>query len=297
MLWVKGSGGDLGSIQRQGFASLYLSKLHALRQRYRGPALEDEMVELYSLCTFGQNPVATSIDTPLHGFLPFAHVDHLHPDWGIALAAAANGPEVLADFNERFGHRLIWLPWKRPGFELAMRMRHAVEAATGCDGIVLAGHGLFTWGSTSRECYRRSLGVIDHLGQLVLARVEKKGSALFGGARAAAVPERRALVTELLPFVRGRVSEKSRQIAHYSDARGAALRPLARRGGAGAAWHELSGSLHSHQDSPAVRGLAAGRGAGGAATALRGGTAEVSRGVSRLLPGPRPAGLASAARR
>lgn len=218
VLWVKGSGGDLGSIRRQGFASLYLSKLHALRQRYRGPAFEDEMLELYSLCTFGQNPVATSIDTPLHGFLPFAHVDHLHPDWGIALAAAANGKDVLADFNERFGHRLIWVPWKRPGFELAMRMRNAVEAAAGCDGIVLAGHGLFTWGNTSRECYRRSLAVIDHLGQLVLARVEKKGSALFGGARTASLPERHTLATEIVPFVRGRVSNKSRQIAHYSDA-------------------------------------------------------------------------------
>ncbi|MEY2935737.1 MAG: hypothetical protein RL033_6486 [Pseudomonadota bacterium] len=228
VLWVKGSGGDLGSIQRQGFASLYLSKLHALRKRYRGAAFEDEMVELYTLCTFGRNPVATSIDTPLHGFLPFAHVDHLHPDWGIALAAAANGREVLGEFNERFGHRLIWLPWKRPGFELAMMMRNAVESASGCDGIVLAGHGLFTWGSTSRECYQRSLAVIDHLGQLVLSRVAQKGAALFGGGlspgalpaegQAAAAPERQALATEVLPFVRGRVSSKSRQIAHFSDA-------------------------------------------------------------------------------
>jgi rhamnulose-1-phosphate aldolase/alcohol dehydrogenase len=218
VLWVKGSGGDLGSIQRQGFASLYLRKLHALRQRYRGAAFEDEMVELYSLCTFGRNPVATSIDTPLHGFLPFAHVDHLHPDWGIALAAAANGPEVMAEFNERFGHHLIWVPWRRPGFELAMMMRNAVESAAGCDGIVLAGHGLFTWGSTSRECYLRSLAVIDHLGQLVLSRVAHKGSALFGGARTSAAPERQALAGEILPFVRGRVSAKSRQIAHFSDA-------------------------------------------------------------------------------
>src|SRR6185295_8093421 len=95
VLWVKGSGGDLGSIQRSGFAALYLGKLRGLHGRYRGPALEDEMVELYPLCTFGKNPVAASIDTPLHGFLPFAHVDHLHPDWGIALAAAGNGRERL----------------------------------------------------------------------------------------------------------------------------------------------------------------------------------------------------------
>jgi rhamnose utilization protein RhaD (predicted bifunctional aldolase and dehydrogenase)/NAD(P)-dependent dehydrogenase (short-subunit alcohol dehydrogenase family) len=218
VLWVKGSGGDLGSIQRQGFASVYLRKLHALRQRYRGAAFEDEMVELYSLCTFGKNPVATSIDTPLHGFLPFAHVDHLHPDWGIALAAAANGREVLDELNARFGHRLVWVPWQRPGFELAMVMRNALESASGCDGIVLAGHGLFTWGDSSRECYLSSLRVIDHLGQLVLARVSQKGAALFGGARAEAAPERRALAADIAPFVRGRVSARSRQIAHFSDA-------------------------------------------------------------------------------
>jgi rhamnose utilization protein RhaD (predicted bifunctional aldolase and dehydrogenase)/NAD(P)-dependent dehydrogenase (short-subunit alcohol dehydrogenase family) len=218
VLWVKGSGGDLGSIERQGFASLYLRKLHALRQRYRGAAHEDEMVELYPLCTFANNPVATSIDTPLHGFLPFAHVDHLHPDWGIALAAAANGRDLLEELNTRFGHRLIWVPWRRPGFELAMLMRNAVESAQGCDGIVLAGHGLFTWGNTSRECYRRSLAVIDHLGQLVLSRVSQRGSALFGGVRAPAAEDRRALATEILPFVRGRVSAKKRQIGNFSDA-------------------------------------------------------------------------------
>src|SRR5215471_9818496 len=159
VLWVKGSGGDLGSITRQGFASLYLRKLHALRQRYRGAAFEDEMVELYSLCTFGRNPVATSIDTPLHGFLPFAHVDHLHPDWGIALAAAANGEEKMREFNRAFGHKLIWLPWQRPGFELAMMLSKAVEANEGCDGVVLGGHGLFTWGNTQRECYLNTITI------------------------------------------------------------------------------------------------------------------------------------------
>jgi rhamnulose-1-phosphate aldolase/alcohol dehydrogenase len=218
VLWVKGSGGDLGSITRQGFASLYLRKLHALRQRYRGAAFEDEMVELYSLCTFGRNPVATSIDTPLHGFLPFAHVDHLHPDWGIALAAAANGREMLEEFNEGFGQHLIWVPWKRPGFELAMQMRNAVESAPGCDGIVLAGHGLFTWGNSSRECYQRSLAVIDQLGQLVLARVAQKGGALFGGSASASAADRAALAAEILPFARGRVSAHKRQIGHHADA-------------------------------------------------------------------------------
>ncbi|HTV17643.1 MAG TPA: bifunctional rhamnulose-1-phosphate aldolase/short-chain dehydrogenase [Polyangiaceae bacterium] len=218
VLWIKGSGGDLGSMKRQGLASLYLKKLHALRTRYRGAAAEDEMVELYPLCTFANNPVATSIDTPLHGFLPFTHVDHLHPDWGIALAAAANGREVMDELNARFGHHFIWLPWRRPGFELAMLMRNAVESAPGCDGIVLAGHGIFTWGDTARECYQRSLAAIDHLGQVVLSKVEQKGRALFGGPRAEAAADRRSLAVDVLPFVRGRVSAKNRQIAHHADA-------------------------------------------------------------------------------
>jgi rhamnose utilization protein RhaD (predicted bifunctional aldolase and dehydrogenase)/NAD(P)-dependent dehydrogenase (short-subunit alcohol dehydrogenase family) len=218
VLWVKGSGGDLGSIQRQGFATLYLDKLHALRQRYRGLALEDEIVELYPLCTFGNNPVAASIDTPLHGFLPFAHVDHLHPDWAIALAAAGNASERLAEFNERFGHRLLWLPWQRPGFELAMMLQSAVERAPGADGLLLGNHGLFTWGDTARECYLHSLAVIDHLGQFVLEHVERRAPQLFGGARCEAAPDRREIAVDILPFVRGRVCAARRLIAHYSDA-------------------------------------------------------------------------------
>ena len=112
-------------------------------------------------------PVAASIDTPLHGFLPFPHVDHLHPDWGIALAASANGKAKMEEFNREFGHRLIWLPWQRPGFELAMMMKRAVEENPGCDGIVLGGHGLFTWGQTQRECYLNTLNVIDSIGQFI----------------------------------------------------------------------------------------------------------------------------------
>jgi len=123
VLWIKGSGGDIGSITMSGFATLYLDKVLALADRYRGVTWEDEMVDLYPLCTFGRNTVAASIDTPLHAFLPFAHIDHLHPDWGIALAAAANGRSKMDEFNRRFDHRLVWLPWQRPGFELAMMLR------------------------------------------------------------------------------------------------------------------------------------------------------------------------------
>ncbi len=217
VLWIKGSGGDIGSIQRSGFATLYLKKLHALSQRYRGAAHEDEMVELYPLCTFGRNLVAASIDTPLHGFLPFAHVDHLHPDWGIALAAAGNGRERLEEFNQRFGHRMVWVPWHRPGFELAMVLRKAVEAVPGCDGIVLGGHGIFTWGETSKQCYQSSLAVIDQLGQMVLSQVAKKGAGLFGGSRCDSTEDRRERAIDILPFVRGRVSKQRRLIAHFND--------------------------------------------------------------------------------
>ena len=107
------------------------------------------MVGMYPLCTFGNNPVAASIDTALHAFLPFPHVDHLHPDWGIALAASANGKEKMDEFNHQFGHKIVWIPWQRPGFELAMMLERAVKAVPGCDGVVLGGHGLFTWGDTS----------------------------------------------------------------------------------------------------------------------------------------------------
>src|SRR5947208_4104484 len=146
VLAVKGSGGDLGSIQNSGFAILYLDRLEQLKQLYRGEQFEDEMVSYYPIVAFGTNKVATSIDTPLHAFLPFDHVDHLHPDWAIALAASANGREKLDEFNRRYGRRIAWVPWQRPGFELALMLRQAIAGHPGCDGIVLGSHGLFTWG-------------------------------------------------------------------------------------------------------------------------------------------------------
>jgi rhamnose utilization protein RhaD (predicted bifunctional aldolase and dehydrogenase)/NAD(P)-dependent dehydrogenase (short-subunit alcohol dehydrogenase family) len=217
VLWIKGSGGDIGSIDRKGFATLYLPKLHGLAGRYRGVEFEDEMVDMYPLCAFGSNSVAASIDTPLHGFLPFEHIDHLHPDWGIALAAAANGREKMEEFNRLFDHRLIWLPWQRPGFELAMMLRKAVDENPGCDGIVLGGHGLFTWGSTQRECYLNTLTIIDQLGQFVVEHVERRGANLFGGSRHAALDNHRDLALDVFPFLRGRVSARQRMIGSFSD--------------------------------------------------------------------------------
>ena len=217
VLWVKGSGGDLGSMKKSGFAALYLDKLHALERRYRGPQFEDEMVELYTLCAFGNNTVASSIDTPLHGFLPFAHVDHLHPDWGIALAASANGKEKMEEFNRRFDHHLVWLPWQRPGFELGMILRRAVTDDRSCDGIVLGGHGLFTWGETQRDCYLNTLTIIDQLGQFVVEHVEKKGSAIFNGEQYQMLPDHRERALDIFPFIRGRVSSRQRMVGDCSD--------------------------------------------------------------------------------
>jgi rhamnose utilization protein RhaD (predicted bifunctional aldolase and dehydrogenase)/NAD(P)-dependent dehydrogenase (short-subunit alcohol dehydrogenase family) len=216
VLWVKGSGGDLGSIKRAGFATLYMDKLLALERKYRGVDHEDAMVAMYPLCAFRNNTVAASIDTPLHGFLPFKHVDHLHPDWGIALAASANGKVKMEEFNREFGRRLVWLPWQRPGFELAMMMKRAVEENPGCDGIVLGGHGLFTWGETQRECYLNTLTVIDSIGQFI--ERHGQGKVRFGGEAVAAREDRRRLAIEIAPFLRGRVSAKQRYISSFSDA-------------------------------------------------------------------------------
>ncbi len=176
VLWVKGSGGDLGSIKRAGFATLYFDKFLALERSYKGVDAEDDMVAMYPLCTFRNNPTAASIDTPLHGFLPFPHVDHLHPDWGIALAASGNGKKKMDEFNREFGHKLVWVPWQRPGFELGLMMRRAVEQNPDCDGIVLGGHGLFTWGQTQRECYLNTITLIDQTGPVHCAARRPEGT-------------------------------------------------------------------------------------------------------------------------
>ncbi len=218
VLWVKGSGGDLGSIQRAGFATLYLDKVLALEGRYRGVEHEDEIVGMYPLAAFAANPVAASIDTPLHGFLPFAHVDHLHPDWGIALAASANGEERMHEFNATFGHRLVWIPWQRPGFELAMMLQRAVAAHPECDGIVLGGHGLFTWGNTQKECYRNTITIVDQLGQFLHQHRTARNAAAFGGARVQSLATGQQLATAILPFLRGRLGNGQRVLASFSDA-------------------------------------------------------------------------------
>jgi rhamnose utilization protein RhaD (predicted bifunctional aldolase and dehydrogenase)/NAD(P)-dependent dehydrogenase (short-subunit alcohol dehydrogenase family) len=213
---VKGSGGDLRSIGTAGFAVLYLDKLEALIPRYRGEAHEDEMVAFYPLCGFGENRVAASIDTALHAFLPFAHVDHLHPDWAIALAASANGKAKLEQFNRTYGRRIAWVPWQRPGFELALMLRKAVEETPGCDGIILGGHGLFTWGATQRECYLNSIKTIDQMGEFIEEHASGGNRPKFGGAAVTGVVgDRESTIAELFPHLRGAVSTNRRVVGHF----------------------------------------------------------------------------------
>jgi rhamnose utilization protein RhaD (predicted bifunctional aldolase and dehydrogenase)/NAD(P)-dependent dehydrogenase (short-subunit alcohol dehydrogenase family) len=217
VLWVKGSGGDLGSIKRSGFATLYLDRLLSLEAQYKGVPEEDDMVPLYPLVTFQNNPTAASIDTPLHGFLPFPHVDHLHPDWAIALAASANGKQKMEEFNQEWGHKLAWLPWQRPGFELGMMLRKIVQDTPGCDGVVLGGHGLFTWGNAQRECYVHTITVIDQIGQFIDRHHQREGHKLFGGSRVTTRDDRAGIATEVMPVLRGAVSREQRWIGSFTD--------------------------------------------------------------------------------
>ena len=216
VLAVKGSGGDIGSITEAGFAILYLDRLEQLKKIYRGEKYEDEMVGYYPISAFGQNRVAASIDTALHAFLPFDHVDHLHPDWAIALAASANGKQKLDEFNRQFGRKIAWLSWQRPGFELALMLERAIAENPAAQGLILGGHGLFTWGKTQRECYLNSIRTIDEMGEFILSH-EKKRSLVFGGVSVSAASERSAIAVSVLPALRGALSSNRRVIGHFAD--------------------------------------------------------------------------------
>lgn len=216
VLAVKGSGGDIGSITESGFALLYLDRVEDLRKLYLGEKHEDEMVAYYPLSAFGANRVAASIDTPLHAFLPFPHVDHLHPDWAIALAASANGRRKLEEFNQKFDRKIGWVPWQRPGFELALMLEKAVKENPGTEGLILGGHGLFTWGLTQRECYFNSIRTIDEMGEFVAQQQAKKAS-VFGGISRPSVQDRKKVALQILPTLRGVVSSNRRMIAHYAE--------------------------------------------------------------------------------
>src|SRR6267143_26688 len=216
VLAVKASGGDLRSITEAGFELLYLDRLGQLKGLYRGEPYEDEMVRYYPLSAFGENRVAASIDTPLHAFLPFPQVDHLHPDWAMALAASANGKRKLEEFNKQFGRKIVWVPWQRPGFELALLIEKTVKDNAAAEGIILGGHGLFTWGMTQRECYLNSIRTIDEMGEFILKHQSKK-SALFGGREHAPVEDRKNIAAQILPALRGAVSSNRCVVAHHAD--------------------------------------------------------------------------------
>ncbi|HUQ92913.1 MAG TPA: bifunctional rhamnulose-1-phosphate aldolase/short-chain dehydrogenase [Bryobacteraceae bacterium] len=210
---VKGSGGDLGSIAKAGFAILYMDRLLQLENVYRGEQSEDDMVGMYPSCAFAGNTVATSIDTPLHGYLPFDHIDHLHPDWAIAMAASRNGKAKMEEFNKRYNRKLVWLPWQRPGFELGLMLRQAVQDHPGCDGIVLGSHGLFTWGDSQRESYLNSITVIDQMGEMV--QEHAAGAKVFGGPRVEARADAPTIAAAMVPKIRGKVGTRLRSIGHF----------------------------------------------------------------------------------
>lgn len=214
VLWVKGSGGDIGSMKRDGFATLYLDKLESLKGLYRGLAHEDEMVALFNHCTFDLNPRATSIDTPLHAFVPHRHVDHVHADAVIAIAASADAERLT---REVFGGKLGFLPWQRPGFDLGLKLGEMAARHSDYVGVVLGGHGLFTWAETSKACYEMTLRVIQQAADWLAAHEQKPA---FGGARVeAASPEkRRAVAARLMPLIRGKISADERKIGHFTDA-------------------------------------------------------------------------------
>lgn len=214
VLWVKGSGGDLATIRMDGFSTLYMDRLNALKGIYRGPDHEDEMVGYLPHCTFNLNSRAASIDTPLHAFVPYKHVDHMHPDAVIAIAASKDSEKLT---EEIFGGEIGWLPWKRPGFELGLWIGRFAEEHPQAKGVVLAGHGLFTWASTSKEVYELTLDVINRATAWFAAKTA--GQVAFGGVRhtALAEGERRAIAAKLMPAIRGRISKDERKVGHFDD--------------------------------------------------------------------------------
>jgi rhamnulose-1-phosphate aldolase/alcohol dehydrogenase len=214
VLWVKGSGGDLGSMKLDGFATLYQHKLIGLQKLYRGVAQEDAMVALFQHCTFNLNPRAPSIDTPLHSFVPYAHVDHMHPDAIIAIAATADSRAITAEI---FGDEIGWLPWKRPGFELGLWLQRFCAENPTAKGVVLEAHGLFTWADDQRTCYATTLDVINRATAWLGGR--SRGRASFGGERVAALePEqRRTVAAALLPALRGMISAERPKVGHFDD--------------------------------------------------------------------------------
>ena len=215
VMWVKGSGGDIGTLKKSGLAALYVDKLHSLEKVYRGMDFEDEMVELFNHCIYDLASKAPSIDTPLHGFLPFKHIDHLHPDAAIAIAAAKDGKRIT---EELFNGTIGWVDWQKPGFDLGLQLRDCLAANPGIRGIMLGLHGLFTWGDTAYESYMNTLEVIERCAQYIEDALSKQ-SAIFGGIKLQSLPKDQRLekAAALAPILRGFCSSQQKLIGHFTD--------------------------------------------------------------------------------
>jgi rhamnulose-1-phosphate aldolase/alcohol dehydrogenase len=215
VMWIKGSGGDLGTLKRSGLAGLYLERLHNLKEVYRGIEFEDEMVELFTHSIFDLKSKAPSIDTPLHAFLPFKHIDHLHPDAAIAIAACKDGEQIN---QELFGGEIGWVGWQRPGFDLGLQLEACLQKNPNARGIMLGGHGLFTWGDTAYESYVNTLEVIEKYSAFLDENYNKRRP-VFGGTRIPPLPseERLLQAMELAPVLRGLCSSHTRMIGHFTD--------------------------------------------------------------------------------
>ncbi len=215
VMWIKGSGGDIGSLTRSGLAALYVERLRSLTGVYKGLAQEDEMVALFNHCIFDLDSKAPSIDTPLHGFLPFKHIDHLHPDAAIAIAASKDGEQITKDL---FEGSIGWVNWQRPGFDLGLQIKDCLEKNPGIRGIMLGSHGLFTWGDTAYDCYMNSLEVIEKCAAYIEENVAKNGS-VFGGQKIQSLEKEHRLsqAAALAPILRGYCSSKNKMIGHFTD--------------------------------------------------------------------------------
>ncbi len=212
VLWVKGSGGDIGSMKLDGFSTLYQEKLLGLERHYTGPDDDDKMVGYLPHCTFNLNARAASIDTPLHSLLPFAHVDHVHPDAIIALAASSGGEAATQAI---WGGKIGWLPWKRPGYTLGVQLRDYVEANPGLEGVMLAGHGIICWADSAKSCYDHTVQLIADAARYLNEKLGDKPA--FGGMVISPNPERAALVAKLSPKLRGFMIGARSKVAHWSD--------------------------------------------------------------------------------
>jgi rhamnulose-1-phosphate aldolase/alcohol dehydrogenase len=215
VMWVKGSGGDLGTMKRNGLAALYVERLRSLKNKYKGLSQEDEMVELFNHCIYDLASKAPSIDTPLHGFLPFKHIDHLHPDAAIAIAASKDGEKIT---KELFEGKIGWVPWQKPGFDLGLQLKQCLDENPEIIGIMLGSHGLFTWGDTAYSCYINTLEVIEKCADYIQSNIAKQPS-IFGGQKIEALEaeDRLNQAALLAPILRGFCSSQTKMIGHFTD--------------------------------------------------------------------------------